>query len=257
MVKKRVWLVPGLMAAALLAVAGGCASSDPAGGDGDAAALDGGQADLGVQQDAPPFFQDTAPRPDGYQEDGGQDDAAVVGDGGAQLDGGTTSLDAGTCYPETDEALGGDTCADAVDKGTVSDLTSNHVLLTGNLWPGGDVDWYTITFVDSPDDAQACDKFKAKLSFTANGNPGGVFAFDVLLGDCQTSPVCGTAGDKNTGITVFEWDDSGECPCNADPVNTIPDVQVCVDHSMVLKVRVFRVSGSPACVNYELALDNG
>jgi hypothetical protein len=31
----------------------------------------------------------------------------------------------------------------------------------------------------------------------------------------------------------------------------------CKDHSMNLKIRVFRVSGSPVCESYELAQDNG
>jgi hypothetical protein len=165
--------------------------------------------------------------------------------------------DGGTCYPEPDEASGGDTCTDAIDKGNLTDLASSHLVISGNLWPAGDVDWYKITFVDSPDDGQVCDKFNARIAFTATGNPGGRYAFDVLLGDCATPPRCDGVGDSNLATTELKWDDSGECPCNADPVNTIPNVKVCVDHSMVLKIRVFRVSGTPICENYELALDNG
>jgi hypothetical protein len=253
---KRACLVPGLLAGLLLAGGGGCATSAAVGGDDAATIPDGGKVDRAVeQQDAPPFFQDTAPLPDGYQDDAAPSDA-VAGDGTVKQDAATT-LDGGTCYPEADEAVGGDDCLNAVDKGSVSDVASARVLVSGNLWPGGDVDWYKVTFVDSPDDGQAQDKFNARITFTADGNPGGVFAFDVLLGDCTTAPACGTAGDKNTGITVFEWSDSGENPCNADPVNTLPGVNVCVDHTMVLKLRVFRVSGSPSCAGYELSLDNG
>jgi hypothetical protein len=254
MLVKRARLVPGLLTCLLLGAALGCATSAAVGDDDDSSVADGGKPDRAQQEDAPPFNEDTGPLPDGFQDDGGPRDGPAP-DGFVQQDAG--GGDGGTCTPEADEAVGGDTCVDAIDKGTLSDLTSSHVVVSGNLWPAGDVDWYKITFVDSPDDAQACDKFNARIAFTANGNPGGRYAFDVLLGDCVTAPVCGTAGDSNLATTEFKWDDSGECPCNADPVNTIPNVKVCVDHSMVLKIRVFRVSGSPICETYELALDNG
>jgi hypothetical protein len=270
---KRARLVPWLLLGLLLAV--GCASSATVdNGDDAGVQADGGKTDR-VQQDAPPFDQDATPLPDGSE----QDDAAVQDDAGngdgpqdaqhdaqqdaqqdAQHDTAVqqdATIPDGGCTPEADEALGGDTCVAAIDKGSLSDLASSSLTITGNLWPAGDVDWYKVTFVDSPDDASACDKFNARIAFAANGNPGNRYAFDVLLGNCADSPVCGTAGDSNLATTEFKWDDSGECPCNADPVNTLPGIQVCVDHSMVLRIRVFRVSGSPICESYVLELRNG
>ena len=260
---KRARLVSGLLGL-LVAVALGCATSATVGNDGDSGVTaDGGNSDRAAQKDAPPFDQDTAPvqddaaiqddasEPDDGPQDGphdGQHDAAVQQD---------ATIPDGGCTPEPDEALGGDTCVAAIDKGSLSDLSSSHLVISGNLWPAGDVDWYKITFVDSPDDNGADDKFNARIAFTATGNPGNRYAFDVLLGNCADAPVCGTAGDSNLATTEFHWDDSGEHHCNADPVNTLPGYQVCVDHSMVLRIRVFRVSGTPICENYELALDNG
>jgi hypothetical protein len=245
---KRARLLPGLLAGLLLPVTFGCATSAAVGGDDDGSGSDGGKRDGGTQRDAADDAwsgnQDTAPY-----------DGPASFDGPAPQDGG--SGDGGTCTPEADESKGGNTCSDAIDKGSLSDLASSHLAISGNLWPANDVDWYKITFVDSPDDGQTCDKFNARIAFTATGNPGNRYAFDVMLGDCTTAPVCGTTGDSNLATTEFKWDDSGECPCSADPVNTLPNVKVCVDHSMVLKIRVFRVSGSPICENYELALDNG
>lgn len=238
----------GLLGGAL----GACAASATVGEGEDGGLPDGGKPDRSAQQDAPPFFQDSAPRPDGYTEDG-----PPVDDGGAQHDA-TVQHDAGgTCYPEPDESLGGDTCADAIDKGSLPDNQSSHVSITANLWPAGDVDWYKVAFVDGPDDNSQCDKFNVRIAFTPTGNPGGNYAFDVFLADCLTPPVCGTEGDKNTGITEFKWDDSGECPCMADPAKTTATTHVCIDHSMTLTIRVYRVTGATACENYELSLDNG
>jgi hypothetical protein len=250
MVPKRAGLVLGLLCGLVLGGAQGCATSATVGDDDDDSSVaDGGKPDRAEQVDAPPFNEDAGAQDDANPGDGPAPDGPVQQD--------AAGGDGGTCSPEADEAVGGDTCVDAIDKGSLTDLTSSHLVISGNLWPAGDVDWYKVTFVDTADDAQACDKFNARIAFTATGNPGGRYAFDVLLGDCATAPTCGTAGDSNLATTDFKWDDSGECPCNADPVNTIPNVKVCVDHSMVLKLRVFRVSGSPICETYELALDNG
>jgi hypothetical protein len=274
---KRARLVVGLLAL-LLAATVGCATSATVAVD-----QDGGtdaKSDRAVQQDAPPFFEDAA-QSDAEQTDAAGDapgDATVQQDGqqDAQRDGqqdaqqdaqhdAAPQQDAqhdavipdGGCAPEADEALGGDTCLDAINKGSFSDLASNSTTITGNLWPAGDVDWYKITFVDSPDDNGAADKFNAKIAFTATGNPGSAYAFDVLLDNCSSAPVCGTTGDSNLATTVFEWNAVNENPCNADPVNTVPGRQVCVDNSMILRIRVFRLSGTPVCENYELKVENG
>jgi hypothetical protein len=202
---------------------------------------DDAASDAPVQQDA---------QRDGQQD--GQKDTAPQQD--AQRD---AQIPDGGCLPEADESTGGDTCLDAVDKGSISDSTSTSFLISGNLWPAGDVDWYKITFVDSPDDNGAADAFNAKIAFTATGNPGNAYAFDVLLDNCTTAPTCGTSGDSNLATTEFKWDARNENPCRADPVNTRPGYQVCVDNSMILRIRVFRVSGSPVCENYELKVENG
>src|SRR5512138_3494708 len=121
--RKRARLVPGLLAGLLAAGLLGCAASAPS-DDGDAApAVDGGKTDRGPQRDAPPFIQDTAPLPDGPEGDAASDDAGAA-DGAAQQD---AAGDGGTCTPEADEALGGDTCADAIDKGSLADNTSSHL----------------------------------------------------------------------------------------------------------------------------------
>jgi hypothetical protein len=244
------------LAGMLAGTLGACAGSSVPGEEDDAGPGDAGQPDRSPQQDAPPFFQDTAPLPDGFVADdaGGLDGSAT--DAVAQHDAGQSD-GGGTCYPEPDESAGGDTCPDAIDKGSLTDLQSSHLAITANLWPAGDVDWYKVTFIDSPDDNDACDKFNARIAFSPTGNPGGNYAFDVFLADCATPPVCATAGDSNTGITSFEWDDSGECPCMADPNATKEGGHVCVSHSMTLTIRVYRVAGSAVCENYELWLDNG
>ena len=202
------------------------------------------------QQDAPPFFEDATPG------EGGASDGPPAGDGGP-------------CYPEPDETTGGDTCADALDRGTLSFSASTHVTVSGNLWPEGDVDWYKVAFVDAPTPAN-CGKFKARIAFTQN--PGDHFRFDAMLDNCTAGATCGTitAGDAGIpndggtptgGLTAFSLDGLPGCPCVAaggPPTPTTDNVHVCNDYSVTLRIRVFRTAAAPVvCENYELSIDNG
>jgi hypothetical protein len=211
-----------------------------------------GQSDRPVQQDAPSFF----------------DDAGGDGGGGGN-DGGGNDGGGGSCYPEPDESVGGDTCAEALDRGSLSFSASNHVTVSGNLWPEGDVDWYKVAFVDAPTPAN-CGMFKAKISFSQN--PNDHFRFDVMLDNCTSQATCltvtmpdgGTAADGGVptgGLTSYTLDGLPACPCVAPggpPSPTADNVFLCNDYSVTLRIRVFRTTGAPAvCENYELSIDNG
>jgi hypothetical protein len=243
----------------------------------DASSRDGGLGDhMFVQEDAPPFIIEDGGDDAAGQEDAGAPDAradapgdAALAQDGGQLDGGQPDAPppqtdggcvpgdgGGTCFPEPDESAGGNSCAAAIDKGTLSDVASAHLSIVGNIWPDCDVDWYKVHFEDSPDDAGGCDKFNVRIGFAQN--PGTRYRFDVVLDDCAAVPTCTTG--VTTGLTSFTWDDSGECPCVAvttDPPNTTDGVHICTDHSVTLRVRVYRASGAAVCENYELTLDNG
>ena len=203
----------------------------------------------------------------GGDDDGGGSDA--IGDGKAQADSQRDGQkdgplqddagqdDGGSCTPDDDEGFGNNDCAAAVDKGSLTDATSSHLSIVANLWPAGDIDWYKVAFVDSPETAGVCDKLNIRIAFAQN--PGDRYLFDVMADDCAATPSCAT-GEQASGLTTFSYTDDFACPCvnAATPPATDANTHICVDHSMTLRIRVYRVVGAPLiCENYELAIDNG
>lgn len=220
------------MALSALVACAACASANVESGDDEAGTTDGGGTGDGAiqgdaQRDAPPFFDD-----------------AGAGDGG-------------TCTPDDNEGFGNNTCEEAVTMGNLTDASSSHIGFGGNLWPAGDVDWYRVAFEDTADTAGVCDTLNIRISFTQN--PGDRYLFDVLADDCSTAPTCGTS-EQPTALTTFSYTDDANCPCvaAATPSATSDTTHVCVDHSMVLRIKVYRVVGAEAlCEQYELSVDNG
>ena len=233
----------------MLLVGTGCPSGVTEASD---AGPDVGQQDRAVQQDAPPFTGDSAPT-----------------EGGAGGDGPVTP-DGGPCYPEPDESQGGDTCADALDRGSLSFSATTHLAISGNLWPDGDEDWYKVAFVDAPTAAN-CGKFKAHITFTQN--PGDHFRFEPKLDSCNADATCQSAsvGDAGVppndagvvpmptgGLTDFTLNGVPGCPCVPSGTTTTDNVHVCNDYSVSLRIRIFRATGAPVvCENYELSIDAG
>jgi hypothetical protein len=226
----------------LLLACAACASAtvgtdDDDGGTGDAASAGDGKAQADAQLDG--------------QRDGPlQDDAAGQHDALLQED-------ALACVVDDNEGFGNNNCVEAVDQGTLVDSTPSHKSIVGNLWPAGDVDWYRVAFTDTPEAAGVCDKLNIRVAFAQN--PGDRYRFDVTADNCTETPTCGT-GEQSTGLTTFSYTDDAACPCveQATPSPTTNATHVCVDHSMVLRIRVYRVTGAIVmCEDYELAVDNG
>jgi hypothetical protein len=222
--------VIGALGLGALVACAACATANVGSGDNEAGIPDGGgdgstRAD--AQRDAPPF-----------SDDGGE------GDGG-------------TCTPDEDEGFGNETCEEAVTKGNLTDAASSHLSIVANLWPAGDVDWFRVAFEDTADTAGVCDKFNIRIAFAQN--PGARYLFDVVADDCTSQPSC-AEGELPTGLTTFSYTDDANCPCveAATPPGTDDNTHVCVDHSMVLRIKVYRVVGAAAiCEQYELSIDNG
>jgi hypothetical protein len=227
----------------LLVACAACASASVGTGDGDAGVGDDGATvgDGKVQTDA---------QRDGQKDGPLQDDAAVQEDALVQQD-------ALACVVDGYEGFGNNNCVEAVTKGNLSDSAPSHVSIVANLWPAGDVDWYRVAFVDTPETAGVCDKLNIRIAFAQN--PGDRYLFDVSADNCTETPTCGT-GEQPTGLTTFSYSDDFACPCvePANPPATTDTTHICVDHSMVLRIRVYRVVGAPVlCENYELSIDNG
>jgi hypothetical protein len=227
----RVRLIETLGLGVLLACAS-CAGATVGGGGSEAGTGDGGPAQADAQRDG--------------QKDGPPQDDAGGGD------------DGGSCTVDDDEGFGNNDCAAAIDKGSLTDASSSHLSIIANLWPAGDVDWYKVTFVDTADTAGVCDPFAIRIAFAQN--PGNNYLFDVSADDCTSAPTCST-GEVATGLTTFDYNDKGACPCvagGADPPATDATTHLCIDHTMTLRIRVYRVVGAPVvCESYELSIDNG
>ena len=235
MARRRPLRISALMAwgLGLVVTCAACASANvESGGDG---AVDGEPGDGATAGDAR------------AQSDGKKD--GLAGDGG--------QLDGGECMPDNEEGFGNNTCADAVTEGNLSDAASSHLSVLANLWPDGDEDWYRVAFVDTADTPGICDKLNIRIAFAQN--PGDRYNFDVMLDNCTDPPSCAD-GEQAVGLTTFSYTDDFACPCvaAADPPNTTDTTHICIDHSVTLRIRVYRVIGAPVvCESYELSLDNG
>ncbi len=160
-----------------------------------------------------------------------------------------------TCSPDPHEISGGNTCADAEPLGDLADGGDQQVI-TGNLYPAGDMDCFWFTAVDSED--AECDSFHVDLRF--NENPGDQFTLEVFRGTCE-APECAT-----TPYTHYSWatdfvsgegeSTRGECPCR--PEGTEGDAQFCTDNTAVYRFCVVRASGDVGeCGWYEIEISNG
>lgn len=166
------------------------------------------------------------------------------------------------CSADPHEDEGGNTCADALSLGTLTDAGDQQTL-TGNLYPDGDADCFWFTAEDLEDDI--CDTFHVDIRFVQN--PDEQFALEVYRGSCETPECASETFGHYSWATDFliaegeEW--RGECPCRpagADPEGPSPTdegVQLCTDNTAVYRFCVVRVSGDPAdCGWYELIVSN-
>jgi hypothetical protein len=149
------------------------------------------------------------------------------------------------CELEASEQ-GADACASAVDLGDFADTNAAMDRL-GNLIPAGDVDFYRLRAVDTPD--TSCDTFHVRALLL--DNPGDEYLLDVWRGGCGATPLC-------EGVTDMQWYTNfsaggvGECPCGPTEVNH------CNDDTAEYIVGVRRADGKPvSCAGYRLELSNG
>ncbi|MBI5536318.1 MAG: hypothetical protein HY898_26595 [Deltaproteobacteria bacterium] len=139
-----------------------------------------------------------------------------------------------------------DECANATDKGSLSDVGSTPVTIQGTLATDSDVDWYGIVMKDQ-NEVPIPNSYRVHVEFVAaDGNPGDQYRFDIVRTDGKTP--CDTAGLK-TELTSYDW-------C-AD-VTTDPTKPGNADSTATYRIRVFRKAGAAGdCKPYKLKLSNG
>jgi len=132
------------------------------------------------------------------------------------------------CQEDSYEASGGDTCGAAVDIGPLVDTIPEIKLVTGNIVPSGDEDWYKFYAEDVPQGSQ--ESFWVWIQFSSN--PGGVYEYELYKTDCTN--LVGSGG-------TYSWKEQP------------PDDS---DESAWYFVKVYRKWGSILCTDYTIKIAN-
>ncbi len=126
----------------------------------------------------------------------------------------------------------------------LQDLTvGGSTTATGNIVPGGDVDWWQITLSGNGSLA-----YHPKV--TLSTNPNGAFAFDVSAGACGGALPCASEGGAATAKTTWETFYTAGDPNSA----FVPIPAVGAGGTILIKV--YRVAGGITCDNYVLTISN-
>jgi hypothetical protein len=152
------------------------------------------------------------------------------------------------CYNDDGQyANGCECCDDALGKSCgaptgLGQLSLGQTVTQTGLLPGpNESDWLQVTFSNEGNKA-----FHGHIYFTAN--PNGEFAFDVDS-NCSPAPLpCGDGGSC-TGKTAWEVFYGAQATGNPGDPNWQPIAPI-----GTVYVRVYRVSGSPTCDQYTLAV---
>ena len=151
----------------------------------------------------------------------------------------------------------GENCQEPQTLGNASDGGA-ELVVTDNIAPASDVDWYRFTAIDGAD-PDSCDTFDVQVSFVHN--PQEQFAFDVFAGGCAASQeLCKlvTNFSSTTHLnTQIAGEPIGECPCTVE--DPPPEgFQLCKDQTESYWVKVYRKPDhEPSCAAYTLRITNG
>jgi hypothetical protein len=104
------------------------------------------------------------------------------------------------CQADDNYGVTGGLCKAANEAGEISDGGGASILLSGNLMPGEDGDWYHFLGKDSPDDG-SCDQYNVRVKFVQN--PGSQFVFDMFRGGCAASFQTCTGDTESSWSTSF------------------------------------------------------
>ncbi|RLB52984.1 MAG: hypothetical protein DRI34_14020 [Deltaproteobacteria bacterium] len=169
------------------------------------------------------------------------------------------------CDGTTDEGLESDNapndCLVAEDLGGLPDDGSSLVV-SGNLWPPGDEDWYKVMAIDEleQDELQdGCDNFRFQVRFLVN--PGEKMKVDVYAQSCANpTDLCIDDTEYEHSYAGHFLDDPdtpgmGQCRCTTSPQDGLA---TCSKEDKVFFLRVHGPSGQDAtCENYQLSITNG
>ena len=148
------------------------------------------------------------------------------------------------CTPgDAHEALGGDSCTDAIDLGSLFDDGTVRTV-SGNALEAGDEDWYVFLAADDyiEDLATGADDWSVDIHFTVN--EGDAFRMTVHKGSCD-AVLC---EDEPGGYTEYT-DGVDQTPCGGL-------ANECADDTVPFFIRVVG-EDADGCQGYTLSLKNG
>ncbi|MEZ4445044.1 MAG: putative metal-binding motif-containing protein [Polyangiaceae bacterium] len=165
------------------------------------------------------------------------------------------------CQAQPTPATAGNTCANAVDLGNLTDVSADSITVSGNAVEPGRSTWYVFTAVDDLDTAG--DEFHVDGRFA--NNPGNAYVMSVFKGACPDDGGAEIATDE---LSSFDWyvdfnyttsgcttmAPCGEGNCSATPSTT---VNLCNDDTSAFYVEVHRLDGQASCDSFDLQLSNG
>ena len=166
------------------------------------------------------------------------------------------------CECEAQPAVGlGESCANAIDLGNLTDSMMDSVTVSGNAPEAGRATWYAFTAIDDLDTNG--DEYHVDGRFTTN--PGTAYTMAVYHSGCP-----GNGGTELTAAETdaFDWytdfnRTTTGCtlmsPCGEGDCTTAGGLGIneCDDDTKVFYVEVKRVDGQPSCDTYDLQLSNG
>ena len=164
------------------------------------------------------------------------------------------------CLAQPAPAASGNTCANAVNVGTLRDHMADVITVSGNTPFAGRSVWYSFTGADDFDTSG--DEYHVDGRFLTN--PGGVYAMDIYRGGCPGSgTLLGTAEqvsfDWYTDFNYTSVNCSGPPPCGEGNCSPTPSgsSNLCQDDTSSFLVRVYHSGGQAECSTFTMELSNG
>ena len=152
----------------------------------------------------------------------------------------------------------GDSCANAISLGTLTDVLQDKKTVSANTPAPGRSVWYVFTGKDDVD--VNGDEYHVDIRFM--NNPGNVFAMDVYRGSCGGTQIASGEIDKTDWYTDFNYTNAGctnLAPCGEGNCTTVASgtANICHSDTSAYYVRIFEKTNSATCSQFTIQASNG
>jgi Putative metal-binding motif len=164
------------------------------------------------------------------------------------------------CHASPSPVSTGNTCANAISLGSLTDTSGSTVTRSGNTPVSGREVWYVFTAVDDVDTLG--DEFHVDVRFTEAPNPN--YVMDVYRGGCPGTgtQVANAENDRFDWYVDFNRTSTGctqSAPCGEGNcrASNVANYNICNDDTATFLVRVRQPSSQTLCTSYTLEISNG